>query len=78
MTKEATERSAAKFTAHAMRAAAVRLARERAGEEAEPTRAYGCVDWFRYDIPPPEEAATELRPEVPVQSKAGSAAASEH
>lgn len=78
MTKEATARSAAKFTAHAMRAAAVRLARERAGEEAEATQAYGCVDWFRYDVPPPDEAAMEARPEVPAQSKVGSAAASGH
>ena len=48
MTNE-TERRAAKRAAHAMRTAALRLALERAGQEPDPTLAYGCVDWFRYD-----------------------------
>lgn len=50
MTREATERGLAKRTAQAMRAAAIRLARARAEEEADPALAYGCVDWFRYDV----------------------------
>ena len=57
MTREATEKFIAKRTAQAMRAAAIRLARERAAEEADPSLAYGCVDWFRYDVtPPPRES----------------------
>lgn len=50
MTNE-TERRVAKRAAHAMRTAALRLALERAGMEADPTLAYGCVDWFLYDAP---------------------------
>lgn len=57
MTREATERCLAKPTAHAMRAAAIRLAQERAEQEADPRAAYGCVDWFRYDVGPPPPAA---------------------
>lgn len=53
MTREATEKCLAKPTAHAMRAAALRFAREGAGEDADPFQAYGCVDWFRYDVTPP-------------------------
>lgn len=57
MTREAAEKCIAKRTAQAMRAAAMRLARERAAEEADPSLAYGCVDWFRYDVtPPPQES----------------------
>lgn len=63
MTNE-TERRVAKRAAHAMRTAALRLALERAGMEADPTLAYGCVDWFRYDASPhPQEADN---PESPV------------
>ena len=50
MTRETMEKCLAKRTAHAMRAAAVRLASERAGQDADPALAYGCVDWFRYDV----------------------------
>ena len=46
-----------------MRAAAIRLARERAGEEADPALAYGCVDWFRYDVKaPPQEVDARPSP----------------
>ena len=56
MTNE-TERRVATRVANAMRTAALRLALERAGMEADPTLAYGCVDWFRYDAPAhPQEA----------------------
>jgi hypothetical protein len=57
MTREATERCLAKPTAHALRAAAIRLAQERAGQEVDPRAAYGCVDWFRYDLESPPAAA---------------------
>lgn len=50
MMREATETGLAQRTAHAMRAAAVRQARERSDSDADPAEAYGCVDWFRYDI----------------------------
>ena len=59
MMREATEKCLAKPTAHAMRAAALRLAREGAGEDTDPSLAYGCVEWFRYDVPsPPQKMAT--------------------
>jgi len=50
MTRETTETCLSKRAAHEMRAAAIRLARERAEEDADPSLAYGCVDWFRYDV----------------------------
>ena len=57
MKRETAEKRLASHTAHAVRAAAVRLARERAGQAADPLLAYGCVDWFRYDaIPAPATA----------------------
>jgi hypothetical protein len=58
MTRDATETCLAKRTANAMRAAAIRLARERAGEDVDPSVAYGCVDWFRYDVTPPPQQET--------------------
>lgn len=62
MMREATERSLAKPTAHAMRAAAIRLARERAGEDPDPAQVYGCVDWYRYDVSsPPRRGAQHHR-----------------
>ena len=75
MTREATERSLANRTAHAMRVAALRLARERAGEDADPAQAYGCVDWFRYDAPSPPEHAT-APPPVAARRDAGQGGAS--
>jgi len=57
--RELTRTCIPKRTAHAMRAAAIRLARERAGEEADPTATYGCVDWYQYDVPRPSKAAAE-------------------
>lgn len=51
MTAETMERTLATRAAHAMRTAALRLAAERAGQESDPALAYGCVDWFRYDVP---------------------------
>ena len=67
MTREATERCLAKRTAHAMRAAAIRLALDRAGRDADPAEAYGCVDWFRYEAssPPEKEAMVSRAPAVP-------------
>ncbi len=56
MKREAMEKCIAKRTAHAMRAAAIRLARERAGEDADPVLAYGCVDWYRYEAKPQRQA----------------------
>lgn len=62
MTSE-TERKVAKRAARGMRAAALRLALERAGQESDPTLAYGCVDWFRYDAPvQPQEPDTPASP----------------
>lgn len=62
MMREATERCVAKPTAHAMRAAALRVARAGAGEESDPAIAYGCVDWFRYDAAPPPQKAETVPP----------------
>lgn len=59
MKREATEKAIAKRAAHEIRAAAVRQAREWAGQDTDPSLAYGCVDWFRYDVAPaPREAHT--------------------
>lgn len=46
------ERAQAQRAARAMRAAATRAALKRAPGESDPTLTYGCVDWFRYDVPP--------------------------
>lgn len=62
MTREATEGCLGKHTAHAMRAAAIRLARERAEQDADPALAYGCVDWFQYELKSPSQEDTELPP----------------
>lgn len=40
-----------------MRAAAVRLAKERLIQDADPAQGYGCVDWFRYDVTQPSAVA---------------------
>lgn len=48
MTREMMEKCIAQRAAHVLRAATIRLARERAGEEIDPSLTYGCVDWFRY------------------------------
>lgn len=53
--REALETCLAKRTAHAIRAAAIRLARERAAQDTDPSLAYGCVDWFRYDLKSPSQ-----------------------
>ena len=53
MTREAAERILANRTARAIRTAAIRWARKRAVEDPDPAEAYGCVDWFRYDVAPP-------------------------
>lgn len=62
MTREATESCLAKRTARAMRAAAIRVALDRAGQDADPAEAYGCVDWYRYEAssPPHEEEMQRL------------------
>ena len=70
MTREIAKTCIPQRTGHAIRAAAIRLARERAGEEADPTVAYGCVDWFRYDVPPPQQA-TDQQPPAPARTHAG-------
>ena len=57
MTREITETCLGKRIAHDIRAAAIRLARERAEEDADPSLAYGCVDWFRYDVSSPSPEA---------------------
>lgn len=62
MTREATKKCLAKPTAHALRAAALRLAREGTGDDTDPSLAYGCVDWFRYDVTPPQKAGTAPQP----------------
>jgi hypothetical protein len=65
MTSEPTEGTLAKCTAHAMRIAAMRLALERAGQDADPSLTYGCVDWFRYDAAsPPQEPDTAVPPKA--------------
>jgi len=65
MTRETTETCLGKRTEHAIRAAAIRLARERAEQDAEPSVAYGCVDWFRYDVSSPsQEAGRAMSPVV--------------
>lgn len=51
MTNDTTERRLEKRAAHALRTAALRLALERSAGESDPTVAYGCVEWFRYDAP---------------------------
>lgn len=79
MKREATEGSAAGRAAHAMRAAAIRLALERAGEEVDPTQAYGCVDWFRYDVASaPLERDKEVPPGVLAHDRGRDGAASNH
>ena len=67
MTREVTERCLAKRNAHALRAAAIRLALDRAGRDADPAEAYGCVDWFRYEasLPPQKQNATRPPPAAP-------------
>lgn len=58
MSTEATERKIAVSTGHSMRAAAIRLARQRMAQDDDPAQAYGCVDWFRYDAIPPVTGAS--------------------
>ena len=74
MTRGTTEKCIAKPTAHAMRAAALRLAREGVGEDTDPSLAYGCVDWFRYDVTPPPPK-TDTAPLAAAPSGAGRGAA---
>ena len=62
MTNETTERKMEKRAAHALRTAALRLALERSAGESDPTVAYGCVEWFRYDAPLQPEEANTARP----------------
>lgn len=76
MTREATDRALASRTAHAMRAAAIRLARQRAGQDADPSLAYGCVDWFRYDVSAPLQQADKVMPPTAARPAAARDAAS--
>ena len=61
MTKETMQQTLEKRAAHAMRTAAIRLALERTAQQSDPTLAYGCVDWFRYDAPDTEEPPEAAR-----------------
>lgn len=70
MTNE-TERRLEKRAAQAMRAAALRLALERAGQETDYTLAYGCVDWFRYDATTQTQEVDTPRLPVPVHRDTG-------
>lgn len=65
MMSEATEKCLVKLTAHAMRAAALRLARAGTEEDTDPFLAYGCVDWFRYDATPPPQKMPPLAAALP-------------
>jgi len=72
MMRKVTKKCLANPTAHAMRAAALRLAREGTGEDSDPSAAYGCVDWFRYDVVPPPQPTNAAPP------LAGAPAAARH
>lgn len=74
MVRETAERKLAQRAAHAMRAAVIRLARERAGREADPAQAYGCVDWFLYDVTPKK---ADSAPPLPAAAPAAAAEDSE-
>jgi hypothetical protein len=79
MMREATETCLGKRTAHAIRAAAIRLARERAAEDLDPSLAYGCVDWFRYEVKsPPREADRATPPVAAWRGVGGDGASSGH
>lgn len=80
MTREARERCLAKRTAHAMRAAAIRLALDRAGQETDPAEAYGCVDWFRYEASslPRKENTASAPAAVPGREAGRNAPSSTH
>ena len=71
MNRETTEKCVANRTAHAMRAAAVRLAGERAELDADPFLAYGCVDWFRYDAAPVPTHPAHPAPPPPGAARIG-------
>jgi len=78
MTNE-TERTQAQRAAHAMRAAAIRVAMKRAPGEADSTLAYGCVDWFRYDaVPLPQEEDAAKAPAATRHDAAGGDASLRH
>lgn len=77
MMREATEKCPSPRTAHAMRAAAIRLARERAGQGTDPSLAYGCVDWFRYDATSVQEPDL-TPPPVTVQARGWNGGTSRH
>ncbi len=77
MTNE-TERKAASRAAHELRTAALRLALERAGRESDPTLAYGCVDWFRYDAPAQSRQAPAPSPPAAAPREAGRGEGSLH
>jgi hypothetical protein len=71
MLREATQTFLTKRTAHEIRAAAIRLARKRAEHDADPSLAYGCVDWFRYDIKSPSQEADRAAPPAAARLGAG-------
>lgn len=75
MTTKVTE-CAAERRANAMLAAALRLARERAGQSDDPSLVYGCVDWFRYDVTWPRPEAGGTAPPAADRPDAGRDAAS--
>jgi len=71
MMRESMETCLGKRTAHEIRAAAIRLARERAEQDADPSLAYGCVDWFRYAVSPPSQEADRALPPAAARPGAG-------
>lgn len=80
MTREATERCLAKPTAQAIRAAAIRVALDRAGEDVDPAEAYGCVDWFQYEAAPSSQKGDTARlpPSAPGQDAGRNGPSSAH
>ncbi|HEX5460950.1 MAG TPA: hypothetical protein VFX20_13355 [Steroidobacteraceae bacterium] len=78
MTNE-MERTHAQCIARAMRAAATRAAMKSAPGESDPILAYGCVDWFRYDVlPQPKETDSAKEPATTRHDTVGGDAARRH
>lgn len=79
MMRATMENRLAQRTAHAIRAAAIRLARERAAQEADASLAYGCVDWFLYDVKsPPQKEEIAALPAAAARGAGGDGASSGH
>lgn len=76
MTRETTNRCLAKRAAQAMQKATIRMASERAEEERDPSGAYGCVDWFRYDVTFPPQPVDPVPSPAAVRPANGRGSAS--